>query len=387
MKKDEEDQPVPNIEEPSNTKSGAKVRPPNWLGEDERAKWLLYPEWRSTFQREKSRTAKQFLCYALRTNGIAIAAALIIAFVIRQTTPQTYFDTAALISIGNISCATAAAVMSIILFFVVFFFGRAGELEDQARNSIRHEIASLELSADQLSEFAWAKVREDVPDFPKNTELKHLIATSKEFRSGILELIGVFSRATRGTFYDSGKLYLLHKHISKKGGDWYVAHRSLFTSPEGRDFALKVWRDVTMSSSNILKLNDDIQLAEDQYDKASQVSFALPSLLMLVVLALVIIFGVTVLPTGFAITLLSIVLMSLLTTQILLLMRWAVILVYRETVVRRANREADRKYSEKVTRVDEHEMIQDMLEYYERASEGMKRQENNKPNGTKSGSS
>lgn len=388
MKKDEEDRLAPNVEEPTNTKSEAKVRPPNWLGEDERAKWLLYPEWRSAFQREKSRTAKQFLFYTLRTNGIAIAAALIIASIIWQTTPQTYFDTATLISIGNISCATAA-VISIILFFVVFFFQRAGELEDQARNSIRHEIASLELSVDQLSEFAWADVQESVTDSSIKAKAKHLIDTSNKFHNGIRELIGIFSRATRGTFYDNGKLYLLDRHISAKGSDWYVAYRSLITAPKGRDFALKVLRNVETASSNIMKLNDDIQLAQDQYHKALQVSFALPSLLIVVVLALVAIFMANVLPAGFSTTLLSIILISLLTTQILLLVRWAYLLVYREAVVRKANREADHKYSEKVTRVDEHEMVLAMLSFYARvrASTEEKKQENNKPNGTKSGNS
>jgi len=226
-----------------------------------------------------------------------------------------------------------------------------------------------------------------VTDSSVKAKAKHLIDTSNKFRNGIRELIGIFSRAMRGTFYDSGKLYLLDRHISAKGGDWYVAYRSLITAPESRDFALKVWRNVGTASSNIMKLNDDIQLAQDQYHKALQVSFALPSLLIIVVLALVIIFVVNILPTGFSITLLSIILISLLTTQIFLLVRWANLLVYRETVVRRANREADRRYSEKVTRVDEREMLQDMLAYYERANTGGKKQENNKPNGTKAGNS
>ena len=361
MKKDEEDKLKANGEESTNTKSGAKVRPPNWLDNDKRSRWVVYPEWRSTFQSEKSRIAKQLLFYTLRTNGIAIGASLIIAFFIWWTTPQTYFDLSTLISIGNISCATAAAVISIILFFVVFFFGRAGELEDQARNNIRHEIASLELAADQLSGYAWSEVQENVTDSSVRAKAKHLIDTSNKFHNGIRELIGVFSRATRGTFYDSAKLYFLHKHIHAKGGDWYKAYRSLSDTPESRDFALKIWRNVGTASNNIIKLNDDIQLAQDQYHKALQVSFAMPSFLIIVVLALAAIFVANVLPTGFSITLLSIILISLLTTQILLLVRWAHLLVYREVVVRKANREADRKYSEKVTRVDEDEMMQDML--------------------------
>jgi len=350
---------------------------------------VVLPEWRSTFQSEKSRIAKQFLFYTLRTNGIAIGASLIIAFFIWWTTSQTYSGLSTLISIGNISCVTAASVTAIILVFVVFFFGRAGELEDQARNSIRHEIASLESASDQISEFAWSEVRETVTDPSVKGKSEHLIDTSNKFHNGIRELIGVFSRATRGTFYDSGQLSLLDTHIHVKGGDWYVAYRSLVTAWKDRDFALKVLRNVKMASSNIIKLNDDIQLAQDQYHKALQVSFALPSLLIIVVLALATIFVANVLPTGFSMTLLSIILISLLTTQILLLVRWAHLLVYREVVVRRANREADYKYSEKVTRVDTDEMMQDMLSFYERvrASTEEKKQKNNKSNGTKAGNS
>ena len=282
---------------------------------------------------------------------------------------------------------TAAAVTSIILFFVVFFFGRAGELEDRARNSIRHEIANLELAADQIS--GWVGVKESVTDPSIRAKGERLVDTADKFYNGIRELIGVFSRATRGTFYDSGNLYLLDKHIQVKAGDWYVAYRSVFTTLEDRDFAKNLLRNVMRASSNIINLNDDIQLAQAQYHKALQVSFALPSLLIIVVLALAAIFVANVLPTGFSIILLSIILISLLTTQILLLVRWAYLLVYRETIVRRANREADLKYSEKVTRVDTHEMAQDMLSFYERAraSTGDKKQENNKPNGTKAGNS
>ena len=384
---DEETQPMTNIEEPINTKSSAKDRPPNWLGNNERSAWELLPEWRLTFQSEKSRVAKQFLFYTLRTNGIAIGASLIIAFFLWWTTSQTYFDLSTLISIGNISCVTAAAVTSIILFFVVFFFGRAGELEDQARNSIRHEIASLDLATDKISK--WEGVQESVTDSSVRAKGEHFIDTSNKFYDGIRELVGLFSRAMRGTFYDSGKLYFLHEYIQVKGGDWYKAYRALFDLAESRDFALEVWRNAGTASSNIMKLNDDIQLAQDQYHKALQVSLALPSLFIVVVLALAAIFLVNVLPAGFFITLISIILILLLTTQILLLVRWAHLLVYREVVVRRANRESDRKYSEKVARVSEDEKMHVMLSFYERATAntGKKKQENNKANGTKAGNS
>ena len=385
MKKDDEDKAMTNTEEPTNTKSGARDKPPKWLGNDEHARWVAFPEWRSTFQSEKSRIARQFSFYTLRTNGIAIGASLIIAFIWWKTS-QTYFDLSTLIAIGNISCVTAAAVTSIILFFVVYFFGRAGELQDQAWNSIRHEIASLALNADQLSESAWAEVKESVTEKDKGARL---IATSKKFRNGILELIGLFSRATRNTFYDTGELYLLETHISVKGGDWYVAYSSLVTTRKDRDFALNIWRSVKRASSNIIKLNGDIELAQDQYHKALRVSFALPSLLIIVVLALATIFVGNILPTGFPVILLSIILILLLTTQILLLVRWAYLLVYREIVVGRANREADYKYAEKVTRVNKDEMMRDTLSYYERlrASKEEKKQENNKPNRGQAGNS
>jgi len=387
MKKEDEDKRITSVEELDNAISGARDKPPNWLGNDERASWVVLPEWRLTFQSEKSHIAKQFLFYTLRTIGIAVGASLIIAFFIWRTTSQPYFAPATLISIGNISCATAAAVISIILFFVVFFFQRAGELEDQARNSIRHEIASLDLVTDQISK--WGGVQENVTDSSVKAKAEHFIDTSNKFYKGIRELIGLFSRARRGTFYDSVKLDLLDKHIFAKGGDWYKAYRDLFDTRESRDSAMEVWRNVLTVSNNIIKLNNDIQLAQDQYHKALQVSLALPSFLIIVVLALAAIFVANVLPAGFSITLSSIILISLLTIQILLLVRWAYLLVYREAVVRRANREADRKYSEKVTRVSEREMVQDMLSFYERAgaSAEEKKQENSKPNGTKSGNS
>ena len=385
MKKEDEDKRIASVEELDNVISGTRDKPPKWLGKDEHAHWVVFPEWRSAFQSEKSRIAKQFLFYTLRTNGIAIGVSLIIAFIWWKTS-QTYFDLSTLISIGNISCVTAAAVTSIILFFVVYFFGRAGELQDQAWNSIRHEIASLALNTDQLSQFAWAEVRENATEKDKAARL---IDTSNKFRNGINELIGLFSRATRSTFYDTGKLYLLDTHISTKGGDWYVAYRSLVTDPKDRDFALNIWQSTKRASSNIIKLNGDIGLAQDQYHKALQVSFALPSLLIIVVLALVTIFVGNILPAGFPVILLSIILISLLITQILLLVRWAYLLVYREIVVGKASREFDYKYAEKVTKVDEREMAKDAISFYEsvRASKEEKKQKNNKPNEAKADNS
>jgi hypothetical protein len=385
MKKDDEDKLRTNTEGPINTKSGARDKSPKWLGNDEHARWEAFPEWRSTFRSERSRIVKSLLFYTLSTNGIAIGASLIIAFIWWKTS-QTYFDLSTLVSIGNISCATAAAVTSIILFFVVYFFGRAGELQDQAWNSIRHEIASLNLNADQLSEFAWAEVRESATEKDKAARL---IDTSKKFRNGILELIGLFSRATRSTFYDTGELYLLQNHISVKGGDWYVAYRSLITARQDRDFAFNIFRSVQRASRNIIKLNEDIELAQDQYQRALRVSFALPSLLIIVVLALAAIFVGKILPAGFPVIWLGIILILLLTTQLLLLVRWAYLLVYREIVVGRANREADYKYAEKVARVDKGEMAQDMVSFYKRviASKKEKEQENNKPNGAKADNS
>jgi len=264
MKKEDEGKRITSADELDNAILGAGGKPPKWLGNEEHARWVVFPEWRSAFQNEKSRIGKQFLFYTLRTNGIAVGVSSIIAFIWWKTS-QTYFDLSTLVSIGNISCATAAAVTSIILFFVVYFFGRAGELQDQAWSSIRHEIAGLNLNADQLSEFAWAEVRESATEKDKAARL---VDTSKKFRNGILELVGLFSRATRSTFYDTGELYLLDNHISAKGGDWYVAYRSLVTDPKDRDFALSILQRSKRASSNIIKLNSDIELAQDQYHKA-----------------------------------------------------------------------------------------------------------------------
>jgi len=86
------------------------------------------------------------------------------------------------------------------------------------------------------------------------------------------------------------------------------------------------------------------------------------------------------------------ILISLLTTQILLLVRWAFLLVYREIVVGKANREADCKYAEKVTKVDKSEMARDMASFCERvrrarAGKEGKERENNEPNSAKADNS
>jgi len=372
-----------------NTTSRRKDKPPKWLSGLELLQWKKFTDWRSAFQHEESHIRKTILFYTLHSSGVAIGISLIIAALIWKTMGVLYFTPSTLTYVANICCVTAASVTAIILAFILFLFGRAGELEDQARNSIRHEIRNLESIRQRIGDFVHGEVKESVTDASIKAKTKHLIDTAKKFDAAMSELIALFSRAARGTFYDCGKLGLLDSHILVRGGEWYAAYSQVFLSFEGRRSAVGAWEDANTATMNIVKLNSDVELAEGQHHRALQVSLALPSLLIIVVLALIAIFVANTLvihesTTEFFIISLSVTLILLLATQIFLLVRWACQLVCREVIIRAANRETDRKYSERLAKVDEKEMLQDTLSLYteySKASTKAKERENDKPNG------
>lgn len=361
-----------------------KNKIPKWLDKDQSTQWKILPDWRLAFQHGESHIRKTILFYTLRSSGVAIGISLIIAALIWKTMGVLYFTSSTLTYVANICCVTAASVTAIILAFILFLFGRAGELEDQARNSIRHEIHNLESIRQRIGDLVHGKVKESLTDASSKAKIKHLIYTAKKFSAAVSELIALFSRAARGTFYDGGKLGLLNNHITVRGGDWFTAYRQVFPSFEGREFAIGAWNDATEATLNIVKLNSDVALAEEQHHRALQASLALPSLLVIVSLALVAIFVAETLAiregtAEFSIVLLSVTLILLLATQVFLLVRWACQLVCREMIIRAANREADRKYSERLTKLDEKEMLQDTVSLYteySKATTGAKGQEN-----------
>lgn len=355
-----------------NTTSRKKDKPPRWLSGSELLQWEKFTDWCSAFQREKAHIGKTSLFYTLRSNGVAIGISLITATLTWKITPGPYFTSSALISIASISCATAASVIAIILAFVVFLIGRAGSLEDQARSNIRHEIHRLESVRVEIAKFVHAKVPETDPSI--KTKLKDLVDASKKFDAAIFELIRLFSIATKGTFYDIVELELRDKHILAQGGKWFVAHTVISLGSNEIDFGRRILGDAISASSNIYRLNNDIKSAENQHQKALEVSLVLPSLFIIVVLALIALLTANTIvfsggSSGFWIILLSITLILLLATQIFLLMRWLRQLVCKEMIIRVANREFDQKVSAKNTRVDREEMLRDWVQFYTKASQ------------------
>jgi len=363
-------QPVTSPEgQAKNTRLSRNDKEPNWLDEDQLAKWKVLPDWRLVFQREKSHLRKTFLFHTIRSNGIAIGISLIIAALIWVIMPGLYFTPSTLISIAGISCVTAASITAIVLAFVVFLFGRAESIEDQSRNNIRREIHKLESLRGEIGNFVNVGVQETVTDPSMIAKVKALADATKKFDAVMYEFIRIFSISSRGTFYDyhDQRMVFLPDHLSARGGAWFGAYSKLFQSFDDRNFARRVWNDATSASSNLLRLNDDIKLAEDQHQKALKVSLALPSFVIIVVLSLIGLLTANTLivhsgASAFLIISLTITLTLLLTTHIFLLMRWVYQFVCQEMIVRAANRECDRKFSEKNTRVDKEEMIKDSLE-------------------------
>jgi len=352
-----------------NAKSLQKDKAPDWLEAPELSAWKHLSDWRSAFQREKSKIENTLLTHTLRTNGAAILISLVIAALITQTMPGLHFTSSTLTSVANISCITAASLTAIILAFVVFLLGRAGALEDQAGNALRHEVHILESVRHQIGEVLHAKIKESVTDPSVRAKLEDLKNAAKKFDVAINELVTIFPRAARGTFYNQERLAILSPYVVVTGGNWCKTYRRIFPGPDGRDFAIRLWNDATRASHNICRLNDDFELAETQHQNALRLFLALPSLLFVVVLALATILLAQALAvhertSGFLAIWLTIALIVLLATHVFLLVRWAWQLVYRQMIIRRANRECDREFWAKTTKLDELEMLKATVELY-----------------------
>jgi len=354
-----------------NRHSNQKMTAPKWLNEDDSLHWLAELQWREAFENEKARLKKAALLRFSKVNGIVVISSLIFTCVIWIIPFDLLLKSPTLISIANISCATAASVTAIIFAFVVFLFGHAKRLEEESRKDIPLEIQRLESVRVQIADYAHAEVRKTASKYNMEKKAQDLVSAAKKYDTSLYELIRRFKMAKKpGSCCDGNFLSILSDHISVRGGDWFVAYlyfsESFETEFNHREFARRVQKDAQSATENLCRLNGNIKHSEDEHQKAFELSLTLPSFLSVVVLAFISIFMANVIGVEgniapLFLTWLAIMLAALLITHLILLIYGMILLMQREMMIRAANRQFYLQYATKNTQVNEDEMLKDSL--------------------------
>ena len=75
---------------------------PKWLKEEDSKHWLVLPDWRLAFEKEKTRLIKTAVLRFARINGIVVFSSLILTSVIWIISFDILLKSPTLISIANI---------------------------------------------------------------------------------------------------------------------------------------------------------------------------------------------------------------------------------------------------------------------------------------------
>ncbi len=342
-----------------------KKKPPRWLNKEEREYWRMLPKWNTSFENEKKHLTKMLLLHFCLTDGIIMVASLILAAgLIWRINLDMLPGSPILISIANITCATAAGVTAIILAFVMFRYGHAKRLEEESRSNIPAEIQRLKEIRAHLSDFASASVRETAGQYKEKAQ--NLIDAAKKFDTAIFELARRFAFAEkRGTYCDHHFLRLLEDHIFKRAGDWFVAHLEFWESfkfeTANRELARSIQNSALGAAKNLYRLNENIKDSDDELRQALDLSISLPSFLLIVFIGLLSISAANRMAPLLT-TWITIILIALLITHLIFLIWGIMKSMLRENTIRTANCQYYLEEVKRNTQVNYNEMLNDSLE-------------------------
>jgi hypothetical protein len=261
--------------------------PPNGLDEEQEFAWKKWPEWRSVFLSKRSQTQKALLIHWLKVNLSAIFVAIIIATMFHFMTPITITNNSLLIlAIGVLSAS--AAILTIIVAFLTFWFGSANNSMQRTRSMIRDELRNLEVIKRDIDPLT-AGPKEGITGDLKNN-LETLAKKSEAFLNALKILGGRFYRAALGTYYDSQDIFTLDTVIRHVGGEWFKAYLAVFKGHSEHDFCRKAWENAMGISRRLGNLNDEVMRSSTQIMQIIYFMPTLISVLFVLIFSLVIAF-------------------------------------------------------------------------------------------------
>lgn len=361
--------------------SGSKGVPPSPSGFDEaqESAWSL-PQWRSIFLRQRSNIKKTLFFDWVKVNVPAIAIAIGVALLLHYAFPHFSISSDSLSILGIGILAASIAILTIIVPFLMFWFGSAKDNMGRIRDRIRDELRNLQVIKRDVSPFT-AGPKESVSGDLKE-RVENLAKKSDTFYEALLRLVGRFSRAGLGTYYAAVELARLDLSINATGGEWFVAYAKVFQTHTGHSFGKKTWENAMESSGRLLALNDETARAHNQITQLIHFMPTLNSILFVFLVSLVIVFMSS---TGnlqpLVGIILSFILVILLPIHLTNIVRFLWRLVSLEFVTYETNRLLDVQQSHTIEQrhpVDDKEAIMKELQILVDAYANMKRDTNSK---------
>lgn len=259
--------------------------PPDNFEEDEKLMWNYSPLWRESFLKNHSQIKKTFLLKFLKLNFLPIISSVLIAILLNYFTEISIsIESLLLLSIGLLTAT--GAIMTIIFTFVTFWFSNADNAMHKAQDVIKSQIAELNTTKENIYHYTMGP-KESVQGHMKE-KAEILADASKKFLDAINALIGRFSRASFGTFYDGISLYELDAVINQTGGKWFVSYCKLITNPPDQDNAKSIWLSTMSISRRIGEQNGEIRTSINQISRILNFTPTLASLLFIFIFSLIV---------------------------------------------------------------------------------------------------
>ena len=329
--------------------SGSKgiPSPPSGLDEEQQFAWKKLPQWRSIFLTQHSNIKKTLFCNWVKVNGPAIAIVIIVSLLLHYIFPDFSITKESLSTLATGILTASAAILTIIIAFLTFWFGNANTSMQRTRDMIRNELRSLDT------------IKRDIEPLtigPKEglgralaDKIKKLAQESKTFLNTLKTLAGRFYRAAPGTYYDPVDLNTLDIAIHETGGEWFKACLAVFKKYSDQDFAKKTWTNAMDISRRIYELNGEVRRASEQLMQIVYFMPTLISVLFIFIFSLVITFmsstnalqPLTSLIFGF-------ILVTLLPIHLVFTVRFIWNLVLSKHVSYETNRLLDMQYSNNI---------------------------------------
>lgn len=271
-------------------RSGSKgvPPPPNGFDEEQQFAWNKWPQWRSTFLTRRSNIKKTLFFNWVKVNGTSIAIATGAVLLLHYVFPHFSITNDSLSTLAIGILAASAAILTIIVAFLTFWFGSANNSMQRIRAMIRDELRSLDNIKRDIDPLT-AGPKEGLSGTLKDN-LENLANKSETFLNTLKTLYGRFSRAALGTYYDEVDLTKLDIAILETGGEWFKAYLAVFKGHSEHDFCKKTWENAMEASRRIGHLNDEVRQASNQIMQIVYFMPTLTSVLFIFILSLVVAF-------------------------------------------------------------------------------------------------
>lgn len=245
------------------------------------------PYWRSDFRKRLAKKRWSIILNFLRINSVAILLSVLIARLIYLNTSVEISENSMMtLAVGIVTAS--AAILTIIVAFLIFWFGSSISSMQRIKSRIGDELVILEDIKEEIEPYTAGP--KDTVEEPLRSKFIELSIKSRKFIDALLAISGRFHRAGSSTYYDTTSIYKLEAVIQYTGGNWFKDYVTIFPGHEAHDFARKTWIKALAVATRMSNMNIEAMLAGKQLDQVIQFLPLLTSVLLIFVFALLVSF-------------------------------------------------------------------------------------------------